>query len=89
MVVAIRGDSARNAEALLLVGLYVDTTYGHDISAAGYEVAEESTPLHLAAAFNASKCAKVRRRIRISEGDTQNAMLAWNASSCLSVFRCF
>ena len=63
MVVAIRGDGSLDAEALLLAGLHVDTTYGHEISTPGYEVVEGSTPLHLAAAFNASKCAKVRRQI--------------------------
>ena len=60
MVVAIRGDSALDAEALLLAGLDVDTTYGHDMSTPEYEMLEGSTSLHLAAAFDASKCAEVQ-----------------------------
>ena len=64
MAVAIQRDSALDAEALLLAGLHADTVYArYEIRFWGYTLAEGSTLLHLAAAFDAPKCAKVRQRI--------------------------
>ena len=58
MINAIRSDNGVEAEAILSDGLDIDTTY-HNTRLRDYPLVKNSTLLHWAACFDATKCAKV------------------------------
>ena len=59
MLHAMRTDNSLDAEALILAGLYVNTTYGEK-DVPSLPKSDRSTLLHAAAALNAGRCAQVR-----------------------------
>ena len=58
MLRAVREDNSLDAEALLLAGLYANTTFEVDDSTP--QLKEGSTLLHAAAVFGAPLCAQAR-----------------------------
>ena len=59
MVRALREDEFLDAEALLLAGLYANTTFKVD-DASRHQLMERSTLLYTAAVFDAPQCAQAR-----------------------------